>query len=68
MIFLFLILRKLYRNGKETGYFGPFVAFLGLALMNLTWVSFTFFEMGLIMALLFDKFYMDSHKRKLVES
>ncbi|WP_162497578.1 O-antigen ligase family protein [Aureibaculum marinum] len=62
--FIYLILKRLYKNAEKTGYYGPFVAFLGFALANLTLVTFTFFEMGLILALLFNKFYLQSLKQK----
>lgn len=65
LVFLYLILKELYNNAETTGYYGPFVAFLGFAVANLTLVTFSIFEMGLILALIFDKYYLHMHKIKL---
>ncbi|QCX39135.1 hypothetical protein FF125_12065 [Aureibaculum algae] len=67
LLFLYFILKKLYENAKKTNYYGPFVAFLGFATANLTLVTFTFFEMGLILALLFDKFYINKFNKSKID-
>ncbi|MBJ2172618.1 O-antigen ligase family protein [Aureibaculum sp. A20] len=67
LFFLITILRHLYMNAKITGYFGPFVAFLGFAVANLTLVTFSIFETGLLLALIFDKYYMSMNNKQTNE-
>jgi len=57
--FLYLILRRLYRNAKKTRVWAPFLGFLGLAIGNLTLVTFSVFEMGLLIILVADRYYMN---------
>ena len=58
--FLFLLMKKLYKNAKITSIWAPFLAFLGFAIANLTLVTFSVFEMGLIIVLVADKFHTQS--------
>lgn len=63
--FLFLITRKLYRDAKITTYWGPFLGFLGFAISNLTLVHFSVYEMGLLLALLTNQYYIKRHNEQL---
>jgi hypothetical protein len=62
MIFLFKLLTKLYRESKQTTYWGPYLGVLGFAVANLTLVTFTFFEVGLIVSMIMHKYYLDNVK------
>ncbi len=57
--FLYFILRRLYKNAKRTRVWAPFLGFLGLAVGNLTLVTFSVFEMGLLIVLVADRYYMN---------
>ena len=54
---LYLLLKRLYKNAKLTGMWSPYLGFLGVAIANLTLVMFSYYEMGLIVALVADRFY-----------
>ncbi len=56
--FLYLLLKKLYKDSKRTTYWAPFLGILGFALANLTLVTFRIFEMGFIIALVANKYYV----------
>ncbi len=60
--FLYFLLRKLYIDAKETKMWGSFLALLSFALANLTLVWFGLFEMGMIFALVINKYYIDQLK------
>lgn len=60
--FLFLLLKKLYKNAKVVKVWAPFLGFLGFAIANLTLVSFNVFHMGLIIVLVVDKYYNQNLK------
>lgn len=60
--FLFLLIIRLFKNAKETSMWGPFLGFLGFAIANLTLVSFTVFQMGFILVLTIDKYYISNKK------
>ena len=55
--FLISILRKLYSVAKLTGFWGAYYAFLGLALANVTLVTFGVYYHGLLIAIIFHKFF-----------
>lgn len=57
LLFLFYLLKKLYLNAKRIKIWAPFLGLLGFAIANLTLVAFSIFEMGLIIALVADRFY-----------
>lgn len=59
--FLYFLLRRLYRNAKKTRIWAPFLGFAGLAVANLTLVHFATFEMGLLIVLLADRYYMNQN-------
>jgi len=58
--FLFMLLKRLYKNAKYTGYWAPFLALMGLVLDNFLDVQFGVYEMGLIIALFVNKFYVQT--------
>lgn len=66
MIFLFLILKKLYKEAKLTTYWAPFLGILGFGVGNLTFVTFSMYEMGLIIALLVNRYYVTNNTKKLI--
>ncbi len=62
----FLILKKLYKSSKITRHWAPFFGILGLVISNLTLVTWSFLELGLIFAVLADKHFAQEHiKRKI---
>lgn len=63
--FIVLILLKLYKDAKFTTYWGPFLGFLGFAISNLTLVNFSVFEMGLLVSLFANKYYVNRHKNHM---
>lgn len=64
MAFLFTMMTKLYRNSKKTTYWSPFIGILGFVVGNLTFVTFSMLEMGLILALLMNKYFVDENKKQ----
>jgi len=63
LLFLYFILRKFYINAKKTGKWAPFLGILGFAIANLTLVTFHFFQIGLLFALVTDRYYMQIFER-----
>ena len=67
-MFLFLcfyfILKKLRKNAKLTRHWAPYLGMLGLVVCNLTLVTWSFLELGLVFAVLSDKFFLQEYKRK----
>lgn len=57
--FLYLLLKRLLKNARKTRIWAPFLGMLGFALANLTLVTFSIFEMGLILVLVVDKYYRE---------
>ncbi|WP_157972901.1 O-antigen ligase family protein [Aureibaculum luteum] len=64
--FLFFFLRKMYRNAKNTAHWAPFIAILGFAVANLTLVTFSLLELGLLFAVLADKYFVEQKKSNLM--
>lgn len=60
--FLYLMLRKLYKDSKRTTYWAPFLGVLGFVLANFTLVYFSFYQMGLLLVLLANKYYLEENK------
>lgn len=60
LVFLFLLLSKLYRDAKLTGRWATFLGLLGFGLANFTLVEFSVFEMGLIITLAANKYFVQS--------
>jgi len=65
LTFLILLMKRLYRDAKITNMWGPFLGIMGFVLANFTLVHFHLFEMGLIYALVVNKYYLDFHNVKL---
>ncbi|MDY0278150.1 MAG: hypothetical protein RBQ97_08695 [Acholeplasma sp.] len=57
----FLLFKSLYKTAKATNYWGSFFAFLVFLWANLTLVMFSLFYYGILIAIVFDKYYKDSH-------
>ena len=67
--FLFLLLRKLYRNAKKSGIWAPFLGMSGLFFANLTLVTFFMMQMGFFIVLIADRFYhQDTKNRKRIHA
>lgn len=56
--FLFLLTKKLYKDGRYTGYWGPFIGWIMFLATNLTGVSLDIFRMGIILVLFFNQYYL----------
>ncbi len=63
IIFLFLLLKRLYIHAKLTNYWASFLGFLGLVIANFTLVTFSVFEMGLILALFVDVYHKKNYEQ-----
>lgn len=63
--FLILIMRKLYKDAKQTTLWGPFLGILGLVFANFTLVYFSMLEIGLVFSLLVNKYYIEQNQFKL---
>ena len=59
--FLFLIMKKFLKNARKTTFWGPFLGMLGLVLANFTLVFYSVYEVGLILALIANKYYVNEH-------
>ena len=55
--FWVLVARKFYRIAKVSKQYGIFIGFLCLIFANLTFVTYSIFEIGLIFLFIFDRFY-----------
>ena len=64
LMFLFMLMRKLYFNARKTSMWGAFYAVSGFLLANLTLVWFNLFFPGMLFALAYDKYYMDQYEEK----
>ena len=62
LLFLYFLLLKLYKNAKKTKIWAPFLGLTGFAIANLTLVWFSVFEMGFIIVLVADRYYMQNLK------
>ncbi len=62
--FWFFLVRKLYLNAKETGYWGSLTALLIFLWGQATLVQMTIFFVGLVYALIFDKYIQDKAVNK----
>lgn len=60
--FWFFLLRNLYKNARRTGYWGSFTGFLIFLWAQATLVYYPIYFVGIIMALVFDKYHMDSYE------
>ena len=57
-LFIFFFLRKMYIGSKITDIWSPFLGILSFALANLTLVSFSLLELGLIFAVLSNNYFV----------
>ena len=57
---IFLLLKKLYSNAKLTGRWAPFLGIMGIALANLTLVHFSLMQMGFLIVLYANEYYLNS--------
>lgn len=66
--FLYLLLKRLFKNAKATGVWFPFLGFLGFALANFTEVIFSFYFMGFIIIMVANKYYSQGNivKNRLI--
>ena len=64
ILFLYHLMKKLKREAKESHFWGAFFAFLGFVLANFTLVTFTVFWSGLIVSLIFHKYYFIENSEK----
>lgn len=67
LTFLYLLMNKLYKNAKKTKKWAPFLGLFGFVLANMTLVTFSVFQMGLIIALVADRFYNQNLIEKVNE-
>lgn len=64
--FLVLLLRSLYKQAIQMRVWSPFLSFLGLAIANLTLVTFSTFQMGLLVVFIVNNYcYQIYQKSKL---
>lgn len=61
--FLVLFLSKLYRDAKFTGRWASFLGLLGFGLANFTLVEFSVFELGIIITLTANKYYVQNARQ-----
>jgi len=61
----FLLYKKLFKNATKTRMYGPFLGMLCFAITNLAMVSFALLEIGLIISLVVDNYYINDYKNKL---
>ena len=61
LTFLGLLLRRMWKIGKDSGYWGGFFAFLAYAVANLTLVDFSLFYYGLMLALIYSNHYSNMY-------
>lgn len=61
-IYLFILTKKLYQQATITKEWGPFFGYLTFIISNLTLVNFSIHYTGIILSVLFSKYYYDKHK------
>ena len=67
LAFIYYLLKKLRHTAKKSGYWGSYFAFLTFLFANLTFPRFHLYEFGLILAIMFNKYYeqkMDNSMNK----
>ncbi|MBK7172705.1 MAG: O-antigen ligase family protein [Bacteroidales bacterium] len=57
---IFLLMRSSWIIGKKYGFWGPFYGFLGFSLANWTFVYFNMSEMGIVISVIFLRYYFDN--------
>ena len=61
---IYFLMKRLYARAKLTSQWAPFFGLLGFVLANFTLVEFSLFHAGLIMALVFDKYFLTENSLK----
>lgn len=61
ILFVIKLMKKLYNEAKSTHFWGTYYVFFGFTLSNFTLVSFPIFAYGLVLSLLFNKYYKDNY-------
>ncbi|MBK7028613.1 MAG: hypothetical protein IPH45_05140 [Bacteroidales bacterium] len=54
------MMRSSWIIGKKYGFWGPFYGFLGFSLANWTFVYFNMSEMGIVISVIFLRYYFDN--------
>ncbi len=62
ILFLYFMCRYLYRNAKRTKHWAPFLAIFGFVIANLTLVTFYLFYAGIIVVLIYEKYYREQNE------
>lgn len=62
-IALFLLIREGWLIGKRNDFWGSFYGFVGFALANATFVYFNFSEMGIVLAVIYMRYYKVNPER-----
>ena len=62
--FWFCLARKLYKNAKQTGYWGSFFSVLIFLWAQFTLVHYSILFSGIVFALIFDKYMLDQTKTR----
>lgn len=57
-LFIFNLMKRIYQNSKKTKYWGPFFGWLSFLIANLTLNCFHPTQAGLMVSLIFSKFFM----------
>ncbi len=63
-ISLILILKRAWRVGKRTNFWGSFYGFIAFSFANLTFPYFNYSEMGVVLAVIYLKYYEQSKETK----
>jgi hypothetical protein len=58
LLAIYYLMTRLYARAKLTSYWAPFFGMLGFVLANFTLVDFNLFHAGLIMAIVYDKYFV----------
>lgn len=61
--FLLLLFKRMHKNAKRTGIYGPIIAMACFLITNLVMVSFNLLEIGIVIALVADKYYSMNWKK-----
>lgn len=67
-ISLFFLVKFAWDVGKKTAYWGSLYGLLTFCFANMTFVYFTFSEMGMVLAVIYLKYFNDKQKSELPES
>lgn len=65
MLFTYYILKQMYQDSKKTKLWAPFFGVLGFFLANTTLVYLSFFEFGLIFAVMANKYFVKQVSQEL---